>query len=212
MVYKPLAKLSDDELSKLLQESNLDQPSGSKRAITGIDLYLFISMFQIEVGSNPVSIKLLWQLYKEWSKKPVIKKKFFKFIKDLLPHDENDNILLNKSLFNISKDLEDYLTSKIKYKVKYDSENKHFTNFLKKHIIESGNTWISTSLLFEAYRVWVKRIRKSNTLGFEQFEQFCKHYFKFTENKQLTKVALGVERIKWPKSKSLNETLRKNNL
>lgn len=195
MTIKPLTKLSDTEIANLLQESN-SEPSSAPRIAFKDDMYLFASTFALEPGQEEVAAKLLWQLYKEWSNKPVPQKKFFNFLNTLfdssIPKKYN---YINRGLANISKELEDYLASKIKYKVKYDSQNKHFTNFTKKYIIEDGKDWVTTSYLFEFYRTWVKRIRKSNTLGFEQFEEFCKHYYKYTETKPQTKVAINLERM-----------------
>lgn len=205
-----LKSIPNDELARLLKESNLGQSKPVKSPIKGNhqDLYLFVSTFSIEEGENQVYAQLLWQLYKAWSIQPVKYAKFRKFIKAAVPSLFN-TLFINRKSFNISEDLEKQLTSRIKFKVKYDSQNKHFTNFLKKHIIEDGGTWVPASLLFETYRIWVKRIRKANTLGPEQFESFCKHYLKFTESNPETKVAINLESIKWPKSKRLDELRNK---
>lgn len=208
MPVKSLTKLSDTEIANLLQESN-SEPSRAPKIAFKEDLYLFVYTFSLEPGENPVPAKILWQLYKEWSNKPVPIKKFFNFINSLLGNNQqasnNELIYINRGLANISKDLEDYLASKLKYKVKYDSQNKHFTNFLNKYIIEDGKDWVTTSYLFDLYRSWVTRIRKANTLGFEQFEEFCKHYFKFTETKPQTKVAINIERMNVKKNTSNKE-------
>lgn len=203
MPVKSLTKLTDAEIANLLQESNQSHARPPKIAFKD-DLYLFISTFSLEPGENTVPAKILWQLYKEWSNKPVAQKKFFNFINSLFTSNLRD-VYINRHLFNISKDLEDYLASRIKYKVKYDSQNKHFTNFTKKYIIEDGKDWVTTSYLFEFYRTWVKRIRKANTLGFQQFEEFCKHYYTYSETKPQTKVAINIERMNVKKTSRIKE-------
>lgn len=205
-----LKYIPNDELARLLKEANGDPPKALKSPITSAhkDLYLFVSTFSIEPGENPISRGLIWLLYKTWSIKPIHRAIFIKFMNNLVKQ-EDDCFLLNRTLFNISEELEAELNSRIKFKIKYDSQNKHFTNFLKKHIIEDGGTWVPISLLFETYRIWVKRIRKANTLGPEQFENFCRHYLKFTESNPETKVAINLESIKWPKSKHLDDLRNK---
>lgn len=200
---KPPAQLTDDELFLLLKEANTEAPSPVKTDIKSIhgDVYLFIARFQLNPGESPVSINLIWQLYREWSKSRLAKAKLVNILKHLFPHTK-DCFLLNKEMFLVSEELENYLITKVKFKINSDRENKHFTNFLKKHIINDGKEWIDTSTLFQAYKTWVKEIRKSNTLGFEQFNQFCKTYFKFSEQSTLTKVAIDIESVKWPKTKS----------
>lgn len=206
-----LKSIPNDELARLLKEVNGEASRPVKSPINSVhkDLYLFVSTFSIEPGAYLIPPKLIWQLYKTWSPQPIQKANFLKFFATLLQHHTNGDWLINRGSLLISAELEKELNSRVKFKIKYDSQNKHFTNFLKKHIIEDGGTWVPISLLFETYRTWVKRIRKANTLGPEQFENFCRHYLKFTESNPETKVAINLESIKWPKSKHLDELRNK---
>lgn len=194
----PLKQLpSDKKLEELIQiveavpEFTQKGEETLEELIDGVpnDITGFLSFFHIKHGPNVIRVRLLYHLYRHWSKNPVSDKKFrIEINKYLIPQtiDNAHYYLLNQQAFSLSKKSYDLLNKQVFNKTKSPYFKKHFENFLTKHDIQPGSYWVESYLLFYIYDRWAYSIRKKLPLGNKQFYAFCKLYFKHrrrTENR-----------------------------
>jgi len=195
MSKKALTELTDEELNKLLDntiESN---------TISGInDINEFISTYNIKSGSFRIPTKLLYKIYKSWSKDPLRGKTFTNNLTDLFPvirYGSGFMLCLNKDVWNLKEDFNKHF--KPLNKTKNKNYKEHFDNFLKHYNIENGSFFIKDSVLYNLYDKWTYKNKKRHPLGEAQFINFCRLYFpKFKK----------IEKVYWfPIDHSINQYL-----
>lgn len=176
---KSITELNEAELLDLIK----DESSNIKIYEWPTDVMEFISVYNLKSGTERITTKLLYKLYKLWSKNPVKRKTLTNTLTDLFPSDrigESYLILLDKNALNIK-------TSTLKYlkkvnKTKHKGWVEHFNKYLHEYCIESGSFFVKDTVLYNLYDKWC--FKKRSPLGFAQFNNFCKLYFnnKFINN------------------------------
>lgn len=171
---KAVTELSDQELLKLVEQEKSNQvvydwPN---------DVMEFISVYNLKQGTEAITTKLLYRLYKFWSKEPVLRQTFSNAIMDIFPSSrigESVTILLDEKALNISNEVNKYLKRFDKTKSK--NWTKHFTTYLDHYSIKKGGLFIKNNVLFNLYDKWTSRNNNYHPLGPKQFNKFCALFF-----------------------------------
>lgn len=149
----------------------------------------FLSTYNIQPGNDVVLCRMLYDLYKLWSKEPVSKGEFQHEVgKYLLTQQKNDKVyyLLNKNSFRLTEAAFELINQKTIDKSKSLPWRKHFESFLAKYEIKSGNYYIESFALYDLYDEYVYETGKKAPLSQEQFFNMCKVYFlgkRITQNR-----------------------------
>jgi hypothetical protein len=163
---KALTDLSENELLDLIR----NEPSSVKIYEWPDDIMEFISIYNIKGGKELVTFRLLYKLYKKWSKNPIKFEPFISSLRDILPS-HSSYILLNRKALNVKEEVFKYLKQddKTKYKGHIDTYNR----FRNDYCIKRGGLFIKDTVLYDLYLKWCKK----RPLSIRQFKMFCKMYF-----------------------------------
>lgn len=171
---KAITELSDHELLNIVEKQSstqiYDWPT---------DVMEFISVYNLKQGTEAITTKLLYRLYKFWSKEPIARKAFTNTLTDIFPSSrigESVTILLNENVLNISNEVGKYLKSLDKTKSK--NWTKHFTTYIDYYSIKKGGLFIKNNVLYNLYDKWTSRNNNYHPLGLKQFNKFCELFFK----------------------------------
>ena len=170
-----MSKLTDEELLQILETSEESIPTNSS------NLSLFISTFGMQEGTSKIPVKLVYRLYKLWAKAPIGEASFYQEMSLLLPTKRANggihHYTLDSNTLKLDEEIYKLIREKRIPKEKSDNFKKHFDNFLKKYMIESGNVWVSYQSVYDLYHSWVKKNYKKHPLSQKNFRIFCQMYF-----------------------------------
>ena len=171
------SQLTDEEILDLLsKEDQLWDEDVAQIFDYNDDIVPFLSNYQITPGTTPVSKKLLYKLYKAYSKQPLDQLKFNIQLGNYIQHDR-ENFLVNIDQFAISRHI--YDTQKTRDKTKSLSFQKHFNWFIDEAKIEKGRVWVEGFILFYVYKDFCKSRRVIPKLGYVNFHKFLKLHFDY---------------------------------
>lgn len=190
-------QLSEDELIDIIEakeEPLHEQYSETLEEIINYptmsdDVVAFLSVYSIQPGNDVVVHRMLYELYKLWSKTPVTKGEFSHEVgKYLLIQQRHGKLyyLINKDSMRLTKAAFDLINEKSIDKSKSLPWRKHFESFLNKYEIKSGDYYVESYILYDLYDEYVYGIGKKSPLGEDQFFNMCKVYFlgkRITSNK-----------------------------
>lgn len=140
------------------------------------DVVPFISHFNIGVGTELVTNKLIYWLYTKWSKEPLSKSGFFQEFSKYIPA-HNSNYKINVSSLTLSEAAYKMIQKKVRDPLKTKKGKFDFDQFLERYSIQKGNKWVPSYLIYYYYRHWADSLKKK-PLSLESFTQFCKLYFE----------------------------------
>lgn len=165
-----------EELLKLVTETPVDDAV----AILELnDVVLFLSTYDITPGPNLVLHRLIYRLYRLWSKQPLTHQQFTQeMVKYLISYEKRDQwyYLINTAAFKLSAKAYELLKAQTVNKTKSKNYKRHFEAFLKFHGLTPGTLWLESYLIFYLYDLWANK--KPKPLGEKQFHKFAKLYFK----------------------------------
>lgn len=175
---KAITELSTEELVHLLGKN---PPNVNSDVIYNwpTDVMDFISFYNLKQGTEHVTTKLLYRLYRHWSKDPLIIKAFVNTLTDIFPSSrigKSTTIMLDKKTLHISQEVYKYLETLDKTKSK--GWTKHFNTFLEYYSIKKGGLYIKNNVLYSLYDKWTYGNKNRRPLGYKQFNKFCKVFFK----------------------------------
>jgi hypothetical protein len=171
------SQLTDEEILTLLEaEEKLWDEDIAKIFDYNDDIVPFLSNYQITPGTTQVSKKLLYKLYKAYSKNPLDNLNFNVKAGTYLSHDR-DHYLINIDQFAISKHI--YETQKTKDKTKSLSFQKHFGWFVEESKVQQGKVWLEGFILFYIYKDFCRQRRVNPKLGYTNFHKFLKLHFQY---------------------------------
>lgn len=181
---KLITELTSEELIKLLENKPKDEIQGT--LYTKNDVLEFISLHKLQTGDKQVQGKVLHNLYKSWSKKPLGIRKFLKQFQLFIAAYKRYS---GYTWFKLNIDINSILWKTLKYTEKRRKRNKllsknskrHFDNFLEKFQVERGGFYVKDIVLFNIYDKWIYETKSQQTLDFTFFKNFCKLYFKHKE-------------------------------
>jgi hypothetical protein len=149
----------------------------------------FLYTFNIEPGNFEIERKIIYNLYKNYSDKPLSEKKFYKRLQQYLTTTKGKRTRIFFNINQKSLDLSQKVTNLLKPKTRPSTKmiplQMHFDNFVKKYGLKAGKKpnfiWVSVKVLYDMYDEWVYQIRKKKPLGYKEFVNFCKIYFPISK-------------------------------
>lgn len=177
-----------EELLKTLEENEILSDKQELIIYPNVDgdVAAFLSNYKIEPGSDSVLQKVIFELYKRWSKEPVTKSKFEnELCKYLIVHVKGPRYyyLINQKAMNLTQAAYKLVIKQTVDRTKSPPWKKHFESFLDKYEIKSGNFYVESFILYNLYDKYVYETGKKQPLGEDQFFNFCKLYLT---NRRLT--------------------------
>lgn len=179
---KPITEISSKELLEIIKQ-NPANFGGQTITIINNDIFDFISVYKLTNGENKVSARLLYKLYKQWSKDPLTKLKFAYEMTDLFEYYTNchgNMYLLNQSAISLKQLLNEIKPEK-RLKVNQKRWGEHFQKFLNKYNIKKGSFLIKDVVLYNIYDKWAYKNKLKSQLTLNQFRKFCKVFFDSTK-------------------------------
>lgn len=171
------SQLSDEEILALLEaEDQVWDEDISKVFDYNDDIVPFLSNYQITPGTTPVSKKLLYKLYKAYSKQPLDQHNFNLQLGGYLSH-TREHYQINIDQFAISQHI--YQTEKTRDKTKSLTFQKHFAWFTREANVVTGRNWVEGFILFYIYKDFCKQRRVNPKLGYVNFHKFLKLHFQY---------------------------------
>lgn len=177
---KLTSELSEDELLKLIQESDDTEDSSLNYKNNILE---FISAYNIKRGKERVSKRIMYALYRAWSINAVTNSIFTtemtKFF-DTYYYRDKVYYLLDKKALKLAS--ETYNLLKTPDKVKFKAWANHFHKFLDYYNIKKGSYYVKDKFVYELYSRFLtitseKKIDRK-PISYKQFIKFCKMYFK----------------------------------
>jgi hypothetical protein len=164
--------LSDDELiAQLVRDGETEE------IVSNNDILLFISTYNIQSGDKSIAQKLLYRLYKSWSRNP-LKSKTFTNEMLLYFTRVGNNLKINQDAIKLSKMAQDAFLKESRPRTKSPTHRAHFEAFMKHYGLSRGTFWASTEILFDLYDEWCYSNKRSTQLAIKTFRSFLKLYFK----------------------------------
>lgn len=177
---------SNADLLALIEDDTQDQSKTESKPSEDHkrhDLLDFLSVYNIQSGSDRVFVKKIYELYKKWSLNPIGFSSFstkIQFLFESVRYGKGAVILINQTAIKIESEL--WKLIKPIDKTKYKGWKNHFDNYLKYYGIKKGGLFIKDVVLYNIYDKWTYKNHKKHPLSFKQFCNFCKLYFKSKRN------------------------------
>ena len=172
--------LTEQELLDLLNSEDIPEDKVQIFDYTD-DIVPFMGFYNITPGDTPVSKKLLYKLYKAYSKEPLDQRNFSTQMGGFVSQNAR-HFFINIDQFAISNQI--YLKEKKKDKTKSISYQKHFDWFTKTAGVERGTTWVEGFILFFQYKDFCRERRVNPKLGYVNFHKFLKLHYTFRRIKE----------------------------
>lgn len=168
-------ELSVEDLVAATSQDGPEQVLESKN-----DVIPFLTHFQLKQGAYCVNKRVIYDLYRRWSKEPLTNISFnieankYLFSRQI---GKNEYFLINEDSFKLER-RSFQLISKKRDKRKSPRFVQHFNNFLTECSISEGSTYIPSYGLHKVYKDWCKRIGKKPRLSYNILFQFFDLQFK----------------------------------
>lgn len=203
--------LSDEELKKLLEIAKEAKEDNVIPIYN--DVLAFLHHFNVQAGTFPIKKKLLFKLYRIWSKDPVSAHEFGNKISDHFDRTKgNTCININKRSLQLDNEVLKYLnTEKSINKRASPRYRKVFERFLKEFDIKEGNTWVEPYIIYHLYDKWNYERNYHKTLSRASFTAFLSLYFthKRLNQSRMVYFKLNVESLNKHISSEKIKELRK---
>lgn len=190
---KPINKIDVDELIKIAQTE-----SKEKQAYHHLnDISSFVHFIKINPGSNAVSFKTLYNLYRDWSNNPVKKYTFNNQLKTSYSYKQigiHKYYFFDKTELDLREILNAEKQRKVKDYTKTKSKKNHFDSFLNFYNIKPGDYYIEDFVLYNLYDKWTYKNKNKSPFSMKNFRGFCNLYFLKKENKVKAFYWYGVEK------------------
>lgn len=164
------SQLTEEEILALLDSDDVGEETVEIFNYTD-DIVPFLSFYNITPGNTPVSKKLIYKLYKTYSKHPLDERNFNVQTGQFLSV-QHSYYNVNLDNFAISNHL--YKAEKTRDKTKSLTYQKHFDWFLTERKVERGTKWIEGFILFFIYKDFCRSRRVNPRLGYVNFHKFLK--------------------------------------
>lgn len=175
------SQLSYEELLNILDSSESSNPIEPILEYMN-DVVPFLTNYGITPGNTTVSKKLLYKLYKAYSKNPITISEFNTKVGEYITDKTTQYYFINQDNFAISRYI--YKEIEKRDKTKSLTYQKHFNWFLTESELKPGNKWLEGFILFFIYKDFCKSRRINHRLGYLNYHKFLKLHFKYKRIKE----------------------------
>lgn len=141
----------------------------------------FVQEFKISPGTNKVSDKLLYKLFRSWFKEDFISQRTFNIrLGSYIPSAMRNRryYLVNTKTLELAKKCQLLEESQSLDRSKSIHWNKHYESFLRDTGLTEGPIYVEADILFYIYNNWCDRTRKTKKLGSNTFSAITKLNFE----------------------------------
>jgi hypothetical protein len=175
---RTLTDYSDEELFKALEQYS---SSESKTQEYETDVPRFLAFYQIKPGKDLINKRLLYKLYTLWSHNLVTTHRFTSDLNMFFkPHQKghNEYYYINQKALAISEQAFELIKLNTQDRTKIPNWKAHFDKFIATYNLKSGTVFLESYILYNLYDKFVYETGKKAPLGYDQFVNFCRLYFK----------------------------------
>lgn len=176
------SQLTYEELMEVMNSPDDFTPKVEQITDFNNDIVPFLTNYGITPGTTPVSKKLLYNLYKTYSKQPVTNYEFQLQAGQYITDKSTTYYYINQDNFAISKSI--YSETKKREKTKSLTYQKHFQWFVDQRLVTSGHKWLEGFILFYIYKSFCKERNIRPKFGYKSFHKFLKLHFTFRRVKE----------------------------
>jgi len=175
---KKLPHLATEQ--ELLEAISKEEPAATvsiQQPIFGNDIVSFLSFYEIQLGEDKVRFKMLYHLYKLWSKDPVSKETFARQMSMYLGISHRGYYSINKGTLRLTEEAFKLVNEQTVNKAKSVPWRQHYESFLSYYQISPGKYYIESYILFVIYKEYIITTDRK-ALSYRQFNNLSKVYFK----------------------------------
>lgn len=185
---KLINEYSVEELLELMGSSKEDVSQKSEEEYVSNQSIRFLAYYDIKPGNHRISTKMLFKLFKSWTKDKSYK--YEDFVKDLynqlemktttFQRNKHQYFKINKNILNITRYLEESKPKKIIFR-KTMFYKKFMEEFLEQHNIKAGPIFVEADILYYLFDYYNQK-KTRRMVSYEKFVSLCHLYF---DTKQL---------------------------
>lgn len=186
---KLIHEYSVEELLKFMDSSEGSQSIAQKSEEEYIDneVVKFLAYYDIKPGIHRINSKVLFKLFKAWTKNKTYKQADFlnnlriqfESNKKILNYEKYLYFKINKSLVNITRFLEEAKPKKITFR-KTMFYKRFMEEFIEEHKLFKGPIYVEADILYYLFDFYnYKKGRRS--IGYERFVSMCYLYFPYKQ-------------------------------
>lgn len=177
----------------LTEEELLEQLNGEATIETsGNEILLFISTYNIQPGKESVAVRLLYRLYKNWSKNLMSLSSFSKEM-HLIFNGQQSRLNINQKALKLSKMAQEAFLKKNRPKTKSPHYKAHIELFMKQCGVSKGRFWLESAILFDLYDEWCYSNNRRTQLNVNTLTSLLKIYLKYKRVKN-TLIVFAVDK------------------
>jgi hypothetical protein len=165
---------------ELLEALSKDEPAPTvltSQPTFGNDIVSFLSFYDIQLGEDKVTLRMLFHLYKLWSKNPVSRETFAKQMGIYIGKSIRGYYFINKGTLKLTEEAFRLVNEQTVNKAKSVPWRRHYEDFLTHHSITTGKYYIESYILFMLYKEYIVTTDRK-ALSYVQFNNLSKVYFK----------------------------------
>lgn len=184
---KMIHEYSVEELLNLMDSSKQDVTQKSEEEYVDNEVIRFLAYYDIKPGTCRVNSKLVFRLFKTWSKNKTYKHK--DFVRNMFFQLERKTVFvdsvrfqyfkINKSLLNITKFLEEARPKKIIFR-KTMFYKKFMEEFMEQHKLAAGPIFVEADILYYLFDYYNQK-KGRKMIGYERFVSMCHLYFPYKQ-------------------------------
>lgn len=175
---KKLPHLATEE--ELLEAISKEEPAPTvsiQQPTFGNDIVSFLSFYEIQLGKDKVRFKMLYHLYKLWSKDPVSKETFARQMAMYLGDSKAGYYSINKGTLRLTEEAFKLVNEQTVNKAKSVPWRQHYEAFLHFYKITPGKYYLESHILFSIYKDYIITTDRK-ALSYLQFNNLSKVFFK----------------------------------
>ena len=172
------SKISTEDLLKALDSKEEVKEEIREVFDFGNDVPLFLSKYKIESGTQTITKKKLYRLYKQFSETPVNLYEFYLTVGGFIESYKDDHYLINLNRAEIHNLIQKNKPNSKKFALTSVSTRRHFELFLEETDINKGQKWVEAHVLIYLYHKWCRANKKSIRLKPKVFVSFARLYLE----------------------------------
>lgn len=170
-----------DELLEIASDEEVIKKEDEVIVRNNNDVLSFVLAFNLQPGNEIVPTRLLYKLYRGWSKSPIAKELFYNLLGEIfIPL--RGRVKINESSINISIKLYDKYRIKKDFRYSNASHRKHVLQFLSEREITSGDIWLPAYVIYHMYDKWCYDNNKATRFSEIAFKNVLITHLKTNKN------------------------------
>lgn len=180
---KLLHEYTVEELLGLIGSPTEEIKQKSEEEYVENEVIRFLAYYDIKPGNHRINTKLMFKLFKSWSKNKAYKYKDFlkntlnqlQSEKELKNYEKISYFKIDKSLLNITRFLEESKPRRVNFR-KTLFYKKFMEEFIEQHKLASGPIYVEADILYYLFDFYNQK-KKRRMISYERFVSMCHLYF-----------------------------------